>query len=92
MTMAELTAENRPACEYGQCDMMIKGHDVFTMYERKTTEYDTEYMNKYNEDLNTTLVFVSFELGVIVLDWLEYIRRASCMLCARVSLRYILGP
>lgn len=34
--------------------------DFFTMYKRETTEYDTEYMNKYNEDLNTTLIFVSF--------------------------------
>jgi hypothetical protein len=32
--------------------------DFYTMYKRETTEYDTEYMQKYNEDLNTTLVFV----------------------------------
>ena len=34
--------------------------DFYTMYKRETTEYDQEYMNKYNEDLNTTLIFVSF--------------------------------
>ena len=34
--------------------------DFYTMYKRETTEYDTEYMQKYNEDLNTTLIFVRF--------------------------------
>ena len=33
--------------------------DFYTMYKRETTEYDTEYVQKYNEDLNTTLIFVS---------------------------------
>jgi hypothetical protein len=32
--------------------------DFYTMYRRETMEYDTEYMQKYNEDLNTTLIFV----------------------------------
>ena len=32
--------------------------DFCTMYKRETTEYDTKYMQKYNEDLNTTLIFV----------------------------------
>ena len=34
--------------------------DLYTMYKRETTEYDTEYMQKYNEDLNITLIFVRF--------------------------------
>jgi hypothetical protein len=34
--------------------------DFYTMYKRETVEYDTEYMAKHNEDLNTTLIFVSF--------------------------------
>jgi hypothetical protein len=34
--------------------------DFYTMYKRETTEYDIEYMQKYNEDLNTTLIFVRF--------------------------------
>ena len=34
--------------------------DFYTMYKREATEYDTEYMKKYNEDLNTTLIFVMF--------------------------------
>ena len=32
--------------------------DFYTMYKRETMEYDTEYMKKYDEDLNTTLIFV----------------------------------
>ena len=36
--------------------------DFYTMYKRETMEYDTEYMQKYNEDLNTTLIFVRFRL------------------------------
>jgi len=32
--------------------------DFYTMYKRETMEYDTDYMQKYNEDLNTTLIFV----------------------------------
>jgi len=32
--------------------------DFYTMYKRETMEYDTEYMQKHNEDLNTTLIFV----------------------------------
>ena len=34
--------------------------DFYAMYKRETMEYDTEYMQKYNEDLNTTLIFVGF--------------------------------
>ena len=33
--------------------------DFYTMYKRETMDYDAEYMKKYNEDLNTTLIFVS---------------------------------
>ena len=32
--------------------------DFYTMYKRETVEYDSECMQKYNEDLNTTLIFV----------------------------------
>jgi hypothetical protein len=39
--------------------------DFYTMYKRETLEYDTEYMQKHNEDLNTTLIFVRFCTPVI---------------------------
>ena len=29
-------------------------------YRREADEYDREFMEKYDEDLNTTLIFVSF--------------------------------
>ena len=35
--------------------------DFHTKYKRETMDYE-EYMNKYNEDLNTTLIFVSFRV------------------------------
>ena len=39
--------------------------DFFTMYKRETMEYDTDYMQKHNEDLNTTLIFVRFRVPLI---------------------------
>lgn len=32
--------------------------DFYNVYKRESTEYDTNYVKKYEEDLNTTLVFV----------------------------------
>ena len=32
--------------------------DFYTMYRRETVEYDTDYIKKYNDDLDTTLIFV----------------------------------
>ena len=32
--------------------------DFYTMYKREAMEYDTDYVKKYDEDLNTTLIFV----------------------------------
>ena len=32
--------------------------DFYTMYKREATEYDMDYIKKYDEDLNTTLIFV----------------------------------
>ena len=28
------------------------------MYKKEATDYDTDYVKKYDEDLNTTLIFV----------------------------------
>jgi len=30
------------------------------MYKREAVEYDTDYVKKFDEDLNTTLIFVRF--------------------------------
>ena len=40
--------------------------DFYTMYKRETMEYDTEYMAKYNEDLNTTLIFVCVSTSSLI--------------------------
>jgi hypothetical protein len=32
--------------------------DFYTVYKRETVEYGTEYMQEYDEDLDTTLIFV----------------------------------
>ena len=32
--------------------------DFYTVYKREATEYDMDYVKKYDEDLNTTLIFV----------------------------------
>jgi len=32
--------------------------DFYTMHKRESTEYDMDYVKKYDEDLNTTLIFV----------------------------------
>jgi len=42
--------------------------DFYTMYKREATEYDTEYMQNYNEDLNTTLIFVRFYRDLLTLQ------------------------
>ena len=34
--------------------------DFYTVYKQVTTEYDTDYMNRYNEDLSSNLIFVGF--------------------------------
>lgn len=41
--------------------------DFYTMYKKESTEYDDEYVKKYDEDLNTTLIFVSFPHHVLSL-------------------------
>jgi len=33
--------------------------DFYDMYRREAEEYDREFIKKYDEDLNTTLIFVS---------------------------------
>ena len=32
--------------------------DFYAVYKQEATEYDTDYIKKYDEDLNTTLIFV----------------------------------
>ena len=41
--------------------------DFYTMYKKEATEYDTDYVKKYDEDLNTTLIFVRRPMLLFVL-------------------------
>ena len=34
--------------------------DFYTIYKREAAEYDMDYVKKYDEDLNTTLIFVRY--------------------------------
>jgi len=38
----------------------------FDDYHTEAEEYDREFMKKYDEDLNTTLIFVSLFRGALV--------------------------
>ena len=51
--------------------------DFYTVYKREATEYDTDYVKKYDEDLNTTLIFVSCVSSAPVSD-LTCPRRRVC--------------
>ena len=33
--------------------------DFFAVYRKEAAEFDKDYVQKYDEDLNTTLIFVS---------------------------------
>ena len=34
--------------------------EFYDKFQREADEYDRDFMKKYDEDLNTTLIFVSF--------------------------------
>ena len=38
--------------------------DFYAVYKQEATEYDMEYVKKYDEELNTTLIFVRPLLAV----------------------------
>lgn len=38
--------------------------DFCAVYEREVAEYDTDYVKKYDEDLNITLIFVRRPLSI----------------------------
>ena len=53
--------------------------DFYTMYKREATEYDTDYVKKYDEDLNTTLIFVRCISSAPAI-YLTYSHRRDCPL------------
>lgn len=54
--------------------------DFYTIYKREATEYDAEYMKKYNEDLNTTLIFVRVLMFSGLPCSADHIPRLACSL------------
>ena len=42
--------------------------DFYTIYEKEVTQYDTDYVKKYDDDLNTTLIFVRPQLSAPVVS------------------------
>jgi hypothetical protein len=53
--------------------------DFYTMYKREATEYDTDYVKKYDEDLNTTLIFVRHSSSALF-NYLTCPHRRVCSL------------
>jgi len=50
--------------------------DFYTTYKREATEYDTEYMQNYNGDLDTTLILVRFRDDLVTLVLTPFIGRS----------------
>ena len=53
--------------------------DFYTMYKRESAEYDTDYVKKYDEDLNTTLIFVRYSSSYLT-NHLIHSFRLACFL------------
>jgi len=59
--------------------------DFYTMYKREATEYDTDYVKKYDEDLNTTLIFVRCVSSAVAIYLTCSHRRVCSLPSARLS-------
>lgn len=65
--------------------------DFYTMYKKEATEYDTDFVKKYDDDLNTTLIFVrclslAFTTFLLVLTGGPVLCRKFCI-CHRCPLK-----
>ena len=47
------------------------------MYKRESVEYYTDYVKKYDEDLNTTLIFVRYPSSYVINHLIDSYRPAS---------------
>jgi len=65
--------------------------DFYTMYKRETMYFDTKYMQKYNKDLNNTLIFVRF-CGPFIDARLDRTLRLVCSLQSALPLSSISSP
>ena len=56
-TVAKIARDSQQDAKPTQEDHRAR---FFEHYRKEAEEYDREFMKKYDEDLNTTLIFVSF--------------------------------
>ena len=59
--------------------------DFYTVYKKEATEYDTDYVKKYDEDLNTTLIFVRHSSCALTNNLTSSRRRAFSLPSALLS-------
>ena len=62
--------------------------DFFAVYRRESEEFDKENTKKYDEDLNTSLIFVSLRLQRFRGSWPETEPIGWFVLGCQLSLRY----
>ena len=55
--------------------------DFYTVYKRESAEHDAEYVKKYDEDLNTTLIFVRCSSLCLV----NHLIRSCRLVCSLLS-------
>ena len=60
--------------------------DFYAMYKREATEYDMDYVKKYDEDLNTTLIFV--RCPPPLLSIISSVPLGRSVLCHQLRLRH----
>jgi len=78
---AVVYSSHRSEKEFPQEDTRAQ---FYELYRREAEEYGKEFMKKYDEDLNTTLIFVGYAhcLDVRVLTWVSgwsFLRRHLCL-------------
>ena len=59
----------------------------YTVYKREATEHETDYVRKYDDNLNTTLIFVRFSSRAVV----NYLTRAYRQVCSPPSVQLLLS-
>jgi len=60
--------------------------DFYAMYKREATEYDMDYVKKYDEDLNTTLIFVRCPTPLLPI--ISPVPVGRSVLCRQLRLRH----
>jgi len=59
--------------------------DFYVVYRRESGEFDQDYARKYDEDLNTSLIFVSRPFSARSIERLTWGHAGRSVLCNRHS-------